>query len=107
MHTLFSQCQMHGWKNCRQTTTELVDKVSNTSVEHRKCLTNAVLTRVSSLSVNPLSLLQADDGTTGVAAGAVPGANEATVAGNNDQPQTYEESTETCTLSAQSKVKWN
>jgi hypothetical protein len=98
---------MHGWKNCREKTTELLDKVSNVSVEHRKCLTNAVLARVSSLSVNPLSSLQADDSSAGVAAVPVPGANEAThetLTGNNGQPQTYEESTETCTLNAQSKV---
>ncbi len=105
MHTFFvSQCQMHGWKNCRDKTTELLDKVSNVSVEHRRCLTNAVLARVSSVSVNPLSSLQADDS---VAAVPVPGANEAThetLTGNNGQPQTYEESTETCTLNAQSKV---
>lgn len=97
---------MHPWKICRQKTTELLDKVSNVSVEHRKCLTNAVLARVSSLSVNPLSSIQADSGT-GVAAGPAPGVNEATdetLAGNNDQPQTYEESSETCTLNAQSKV---
>ena len=96
---------MHKWEKCKQTTTELLDKTSNISVEHRRCLTNAVLARVSSLSVNPLSSLQADD-STGVAAVPVPGANEAsqTVAGNNGQPQTHEESTETCTLNGQSKV---
>ena len=96
---------MHGWKNCRQKTTELLDKVSNVSVEHRKCLTNAVLARVSSLSVNPLASLQADD-STGGADVPVPGANETTqtLTGNNGQPQTSEESSETCTLNAQSKV---
>ena len=99
------QCQMHGWKNCRQKTTELLDKASNISVEHRKCLTSAVLARVSSLSVNPLASLQADD-SAGAADVPVPGANEAsqTLTGNNAQPQTSEESSETCTLNGQSKV---
>lgn len=92
---------MHGWKSCREKTTELLDKVSNISVEHRTCLTNVVLSRASSLSVDPLSSLQADTGV------AVPGAIEATqetLTGNNAQPQTNEESTETCTLNAKSKV---
>ena len=93
---------MHGWKNCRQKTTELLDKVSNISVEHRKCLTSAVLARVSSVSVNPLNSLQANDKPG--AAVPVPGANEATQTGNSVPPQTSEESTETCTLNVQSKV---
>lgn len=88
---------MHGWTSCRDKTTELLDEASDVSVDHRRCLTSAVLARVSSLSVDPLAALQADSP-------PVPGANEATSAGINQLPQTSEESSDSCTLDNNSKV---
>ena len=98
-HAPRAQCLMHGWTNCRDKTTELLDKLSNSSIDYRRCLTSAVLDRVSSVSVDPLTSLQVAQ-----ADPAVPGQNEAITTGNNQIPQTLEEATATCTLDGKSKV---
>lgn len=94
---------MHGWSSCRDTTEELFDVASNFSIDYRRCLTNAVLDRVSSISVNPLASLQVAQAVNDPGA-PVPGDNEATTTENNQLPQTVEETSQTCTLDKGSKV---
>ena len=95
---------MHGWSGCRDKTTELLDKMSNFSIDNRRCLTNAVLARVSSISINPLASLQVAQAVVNDPGASVPGGNEATTTGNSQLPQTVEESSDACTLDGESKV---
>ena len=93
------QCQQHNWFKCRDKTRELLSAVSNTSIEYRRCITSAVLERVSPVSVDPLQI--AADAPAGP--GAVDEAVE-TAAGNNQSPQTHEDPSVSCTLDGQAKV---
>lgn len=94
---------MHGWTSCRDKTEDLLDKTSNVSIDHRRCLTSAVLERVSSIPVDPLASLQVAQAINDPGA-PIPGDNETTTTENNQLPQTVEETSQTCTLDMESKV---